>query len=225
MRWSFKELGIAALAATTVACGGGGKKINYAKVDATKKVAIVGVCALESLVVSRGTDTTNLPTPDGLVNALAAGFDAALPASWHGVQVMPFDAVAANTALPKKDTYGRRRCARGIDPLANKGYTGEADKQHMAALANALGVDAVVAITSNLGIRFSGDKVRLYNGSFNPMYEHMVDKSGEVIMTMSMKGLDSAEVPYDNDSAAYVAMGGTYGRVVADEIVKRIADR
>lgn len=220
-------LGAVAVSALAVAgCGGGSLKANYAKYDATKKIAIVGICQLEDNPVARGTVSARASIGDTLVTSVAAGFDQALPGAWSGVQVIPFAQVSANAELPRRSVFKRRLCAGGLDPFLPKGFTGDADKAYMASLANKLGVDAVIAISGDLGLRFSGGTVRVMAGSFNPLYVHVVDKSGEQIVWMSMKGLDSAEVPdTKNDGATFAALGSSYGQVVASEFAQRMAKR
>ncbi|MBL8721636.1 MAG: hypothetical protein JNL79_36960 [Myxococcales bacterium] len=212
-----------ALSALVASGCGSNLKANYAKYDATKKVAIVGVCQLEDNPVARGTNSTRVNVGSDLVDALAKGFDQALPNAWSGVQVIPLQQVSTNTALPRREVFKRRRCAGGMDPFLPKGYTGDADRAYMSSLAKQLGVDAVIAISSDIGLRFSGETVRFMAGSFNPVYVHVVDKDGEQIVWVSMKGLDSAEVPVTKD--AHQAAGMSYGQVVAKEFVQRMANR
>lgn len=218
-------VGSIALSALATSGCGGSLKANYAKYDSTKKVAIVGVCQLEDNPAARGTAVTRVNIGDVAVKSLAAGLDGALPGAWSGVQVIPLEQVAANRELPRHDVFKRRQCVGGLDPFLPKGYTGDADKQYMAALANKLGVDAVIAITGDLGLRFSGNTVRLMAGSFNPLYVHVVDKNGEQIVWMSMKGLDSAEIIASDDATTFSALGKSYGQVVANEFVRRMAKR
>jgi hypothetical protein len=208
-----------------VGCGSGGKKVNYAKMDVSKRIALVGVCQLTDVVVARGMNTGNADIGDGLINAIADGLDAALPSVWQGVQLTPFATVSANGALPKKDEFHRRRCARDRDPFLAKGYTGDPDKAYMGQVAKALGVDAVMAVTANLGVRYGGSTARVYNGSLNPLYVYIVDKDGEQIAQFSIKGLDSADVPMGPDGVMMPALGMSYGKIVATEFVTRMNDR
>lgn len=211
---------VTALAASS--CGSS-LKANYVKYDAAKKVAIVGVCQLEDNPAARGATSTRVNVGNDVVVALAKGFDQALPTVWSNVQVVTLAQVSANPTLPRREVFKRRRCAGDLDPFLAKGYTGDADKVYMAALAKHLGVDAVIAISSDIGLRFSGDTVRFMAGTLNPVYVHVVDKDGEQIAWASMKGLDSAEVPVAKE--AHVAAGMSYGLVVAKEFVQRMANR
>lgn len=218
-----KWAAVAALGLSTVACGGGKAKINYAKLNTTKRVAIVGVCQPTEVVATRGGTTVRVDIGNDFVNPLAAGLDAAFAAAWSGVEIVPFAAVATNTSVPRRELWHRRRCAGGFDPMMPKGYAGDADRAYMADLANKLGVDATVAVSWQPAIRLDGANLKAFAGTFNAVSFYVVDKSGEQIALVTSKGLDGEYIPMaPSEAAAYAPAAMSFARVAAQDFVAKL---
>lgn len=171
-------------------CGGGKGKINAAKMQAVHKVAIVGVCTESSFHGVAGISTMFEATwGDAVLPHEAAGFDSALAGAWRGVEIMPLSAVVKTDGLPKGT--GGHTCFGGLDPLAAKE---KPDLALMKQLAAALNVDAVVAVWSAPAVKSDSSKAHMYTGLGASAVAYVVDKSGELIATSSLKGVDSAEI-------------------------------
>ena len=99
-----------------------------------------------------------------------------------------------------------------------KGYAGDADKAYMADLANKLGVDAVVAVSWQTGVRLDSKNLKVFAGTFNPVSIYVVDRTGEQIALVKSKGLDGEYIPMSpNEASAYApaAKGAAYPGAVS----------
>jgi hypothetical protein len=173
----------------SVGCGGGKPKINAAKMHNVHKVAIVGVCTTRSFSGVAGTSTMfDAEWGDSVLPHEATGFETALPGAWRGVEVMPISAVIKNE-LPKGS--GSHLCFGSLDPLDAKN---KPDLALMKQLAAALNVDAVVAVWSAPAVKSGSSKAHMYTGLGASAVGYVVDKDGELIVTASLKGVDSAEI-------------------------------
>ena len=212
----------------TGACGGSRMKVNFPRVSSLKKVAIVGVCQLEKVVGSTGAGAAPIRVGDGLILGVANGFDAALPVAWRGVEIVTLATVSGNPSLPPHEAWKRRICAGERDPFLPKGFTGDPDKVYLREVAEKLGVDAVVLVTGNLGLKVVDHSVHAFSGSLNPVYVFIVDRNGEQLASISMSGLESPSVPESPETASFqdfTVLGPSYGQVIATELVKHLQQR
>jgi hypothetical protein len=170
-------------------CGGGKVKINAAKLQAVRKVAVVGVCTTDTFYGLAGIQTSiRAPWGSAIVPYEAAGVDSALATAWRGVELLPLSTVAARADLPKGAGDPDRVCSDGIDPFAKKG---KPNTVLMKQMADALQVDAVLAVWSAPALRSGASKARVTGGTATAF---VVDGSGEVIVTANLNGVESAEV-------------------------------
>jgi hypothetical protein len=177
--------------APVMGCGGGKPKVNAAKLHSVHKVAVVGMCTTPSFSGVAGTSTMFEATwGEAVLPHEAAGFDTALPGAWRGVEVMPLSAVVATKDLPKGT--GSHLCFGSLDPLDGKN---KPDLALMKQLAGVLNVDAVVAVWSAPAVKSGSSNAHMYTGLGASAVAYVVDKDGELVVTSSLKGVDSAEVP------------------------------
>jgi hypothetical protein len=203
MEWA-RSLGLAvALAAALVGCGGRAK-INHAKLDAVHKVAVVGVCAPDSFLGAAGLSGVSFQAPWGraIVPHMTTGFERALPGALRGVDIVPLTTVAANPAAVKLGAWarpepsafartmgnGRTVCAAKIDPLEEGNGP---DLARMKQLAEALGVDAVLAVHSKLVVESGSSKATVKAAT---AVAYLVDKNGDLVVKASLKGAESGEI-------------------------------
>jgi hypothetical protein len=176
--------------APVVGCGGGKPRVNAAKLQVVHKVAVVGMCTTPSFSGIAGTSTTfDAQWGEAVLPHEASGFDASLSGAWHGVEVMPLSAVVATKDLPKG--AGSHLCFGSLDPLDAKN---KPDLAMMKQLAGVLNVDAVVAVWSAPAVKSGGSKAHMYTGLGASAVAYVVDKDGELVVTSSLKGVDSAEI-------------------------------
>lgn len=171
-------------------CGGGKPKVNAAKLATVHKVAVVGMCTTPSFSGVAGTSTMFTATwGEQVLPHEASAFDGTLATAWHGVEVMPLSAVVATNGLPKGT--GSHLCFGGVDPLDAKD---KPDLALMKQLAVTLNVDAVVAVWSAPAVKSGSSKAHMYTGLGASAVAYVVDKDGELVVTSSLKGVDSAEI-------------------------------
>jgi hypothetical protein len=171
-------------------CGGGKPKVNAVKMHGVHKVAIVGVCTAQTFDGVAGTTSMfQAEWGDAVLPHEATGFETALPAAWHAVEIVPISTVIKTNDLPK--AAGTHLCFGGLDPLDAKTKPNLALMKQLAA---ALSVDAVVAVWSAPAVKSGASKAHMYTGLGASAVGYVVDKDGEIIATASLKGVDSAEV-------------------------------
>ena len=186
--------------------GGSSVRVNAAKVKSAHKVAL------------RGTKNVGVFQGDGakmLVDPITAGLNAALPAEWKGVEVVPLAAVA-DASRP----VGKYRvCANGVDPMLPEGFIGTPDKAYLGALATKLGVDAVLVASGDPMIRFfDGKGAKAYFPSVGAGFElTLVDRAGEELASIQLKNFETEYLP---ESAKDTVDAGKLGAAVAKLIAQ-----
>jgi len=184
----FKRLVPLALAASLAGCAHA-PKMNAAKVHAAKRVAIVGVCSAPEFGGTAGLSTTiGARWAEAVLPSEAQALQSALPGAWHSVEIVPLTDVVARQSLPRGAGGDRRVCFGGFDPLAKNR---KPDAPLMAQLANALQVDAVLALWQWPSIHSGASKAQVYV-DYGSAY--LVDRSGETIATLAIKGVESDKI-------------------------------
>jgi len=211
------------------ACGGSGANINVGKLQAVRKVAVAGVCLQKQMGALRGTKSVMVFDGNGaklMLSPLVASLNAALPAQWTGMEVLPF----TPGAEPSNRAVGEHRvCANDLDPMTAEGFMGTPDKAYLGALANKLGVDAMLVVSGNPTIRFwSGKGAKAYVPSIGDGF-HMtlVDRAGDTIAFIDLRNFETeySVAAGTKDDGDVTKMGTSLGSLMATGFVAAIQGR
>jgi hypothetical protein len=209
-------------------CGssGGNIKLNPGKIQAARKVAVVGVCVQKVVGALRGTKDVGIFDGNAaklLLGPLVSSLNTSLAAQWSGVDVVP---LAPSTEPATRPVGEHRLCVNDADPMTPGGYLGTADGAYLGAVATKLGVDAVLVVSGNVNVRlFSGRGAKAYVPSIGSGFElTLVDRAGEEVAAIELKNFETeyyiaAGTKDDGDATK---MGESLGKLVAQGFVAAV---
>ncbi len=209
--------------------GGSNVKLDTGKIEALRKVALVGVCLQKDVSTIAGTQNTGTIRDGGklLLGPLTESLNAALPTLWTGVEVVPLG--------PGIEAAGRtvgetRVCANDHDPMQAGGFVGAPDKAYLGTLATRLNVDAVLVISGYPVVRFwDGKGAKLYVASVGDGFQTtLVNRLGEETASIQLRDFETAyspEIASANNFVDVKPMGESLGKLVAEGFVANVQSR
>lgn len=215
--------------------GGGDDKtpetMNRKKVQALSSIAVVGVCSYASMGARQRGTMVRVDVSSDIADKIARGFDAWFATGYTASKVVPLADVLKAENIPHGSPAERAVCPDGIHPFkkSDGGMLGsdrpDVNAAVMKEMANALNVDAVMAVLAHPGLTYDNVDdphagIEIYSRDIHKTFLVVVSRSGEVLVAQDIE----AELKR-SDAAAATDLESAFGGELAKAAAAKLGGR